>query len=108
VAATPRGVVVGTAWIDACRGDSRRGHLGLLVVPQYQNVGIEHSLLVLLIARARESGFTTLTACVFHDLRDARQLFLEAGLDVLSSLAMGGVSEVVLKIQPPSPGAAEV
>lgn len=101
VAAARNGIVVAAAWIDPCKGDSRQAHLGLLVHPRYRNAGIEQALLVSLVARARETGLTALTACVFHDVPNALLLFEDAGLEVLSSLSVGGVSEVVLRIAQP-------
>lgn len=95
---TPEGEIVAVAFVDPAEA-TREGRLTVAVHTGYQHNAVVGRLIEALAGQAREQGYRRLTTCVPRSPGDAMEWFREGGLHTLSSLSVGGVTEVVLGLE---------
>lgn len=95
---TPAGELVALACVEGAE-ESSEGRLSVSVHPGYQHHVAVGALIAAAAQGARDLGWRRLTTCVPRDPHDAMEWFREAGLRTLSSLCVGGVTEVVLDLE---------
>lgn len=98
VATDEQGAIVGAAWLDVASHATEQApaRLAIAVQAMYQHTSVPVELLRLVAEESRQRRIERLVTCVSGLGRDPFAAFRSAGLRVVSSLGVGGVTEVVL------------